>query len=137
MCNRLAAAAIAALVTTGSIAFAADDQPLTTPRLIATVKALADAGAAVPALNMRRSVECGAQAKLARAMPAATSRRTTPRPLPISSRSPINRPTSFVEPDREYAAEAFVALGQYYLDGILEGRLRPTPTMPRICSVTP
>ena len=27
MCNRLAAAAIAALVTTGSIAFAADDQP--------------------------------------------------------------------------------------------------------------
>ena len=73
MCNRLAAAAIAALVTTGSIAFAANDQP---PYPSATeayrqgVKALkAGRGvAALPALEYAaKHGVLGAQVKLARA----------------------------------------------------------------------
>jgi uncharacterized protein len=135
MCNRLAAAAIAALVTTGSIALAADDQP---PYPSATeayrqgVKALkADGGAAaLPALEYAaRHGVLGAQVKLARAyaagrdMPKDDVKAFTYFEQIADSQADIS-PTS---PIAKYAAEAFVALGQYYLDGIPQKPLVPNP----------
>lgn len=135
MCNRLAAAAFAALVATGSIAFAADDPP---PYPSATeayrqgVNALKAGGgvAAVPALEYAAKYGVlGAQVKLARAYAAgrdvpkddakafAYFEQIADSQADISPSSPIAK----------YAAEAFVALGQYYLDGIPEKPLAPNP----------
>ena len=135
MCNRLAAAALAALLTTGSMAFAADDQP---PYPSATeayrqgVDALkaGRAAAAVPALEYaaKRGV-LGAQVKLARAY---ASGRDVPKDdakafayfEQIADSQADISPSS---PVAKYAAEAFVALGQYYLDGIPERPLAANP----------
>jgi TPR repeat protein len=135
MCNRLAAAAIAALVTTGSIAFAADDQP---PYPSATeayrqgVKALKAGGgaSALPALEYAaRHGVLGAQVKLARAyatgrdMPKDDAKAFAYFEQIADSQADIS-PSS---PIAKYAAEAFVALGQYYLDGIPEKPLVANP----------
>ena len=135
MCNRLAAAAFAALVTTGSIAFAADDQPVypsATEAYRHGVKALkAGRGvAAVPALEYaaKRGV-LGAQVKLARAYALG---RDVPKDdakafayfEQIADQQADISPSS---PVAKYAAEAFVALGQYYLDGIPERPLVANP----------
>jgi exopolysaccharide production negative regulator len=126
ICNRLALVALAGLLTMVPVAVGADDPP---PYASATaayrqgVNALKAGRPAValPALEYaaKRGV-LGAQIKLARAYAAG---RDVPRndakaftyfeqiadqQADISPQSPIAK----------YAAEAFVALGQYYLDGI-------------------
>lgn len=135
MCNRLAAAALAALLTTGSMAFAAGDQPQypsATEAYRQGVKALkaGRAAAAVPALEYaaKRGV-LGAQVKLARAYAAG---RDVPKDdakafayfEQIADQQADINPSS---PIAKYAAEAFVALGQYYLDGIPERPLAANP----------
>ena len=120
MCNWLAAAGIAALVTIGSIAFAADDQPSypsATEAYRQGVKALKAGGgvAALPALEYAaKHGVLGAQVKLARAY-------ATGRDVPkddakafayfeqIADQQADISPSS---PIAKYAAEAFVALGQ-------------------------
>ena len=135
MCNRLALAAFAALVTMGSVAVASDDLP---PYASATeayrqgVKAL-KAGrpvTAVPALEYaaKRGV-LGAQVKLARAYAAG---RDVPKDdarafsyfEQIADQQADISPSS---PVAKYVAEAFVALGQYYLDGIPSMPLAANP----------
>lgn len=125
MCNRLAAASFAALVMMGSIAAAADELPYSsaTEAYRQGVKAL-KAGRpadAVPALEYaaKRGV-LGAQVKLARAY---ASGRDVPKDdakafayfEQIADQQADISPSS---PVAKYAADAFVALGQYYLDGI-------------------
>ena len=136
MCNRWALGALAALVTIGSIAVAADDPP---PYPSATeayrqgVKAL-KAGrpvTAMPALEYaaKRGV-LGAQVKLARGY---ASGRDMPKDdakafsyfEQIADQQADISPTS---PVAKYAAEAFVALGQYYLDGIPSLPLAANPS---------
>jgi exopolysaccharide production negative regulator len=134
-CNRLAAAALAAFLSAGSIAFAADDQPLypsATEAYRQGVKALkaGRAAAAVPALEYaaKRGV-LGAQVKLARAY---ASGRDVPKDdakafayfEQIADSQADISPSS---PIAKYAAEAFVALGQYHLDGIPERPLAANP----------
>jgi TPR repeat protein len=135
MCNRLAAAAFAALLTTGSIAFAADDPP---PYPSATeayrqgVSALKAGGgvAAVPALEYAAKYGVlGAQVKLARAYAAG---RDVPKNdakafVYFEQIADSQADISPASPIAKYAAEAFVALGQYYLDGIPEKPLAPNP----------
>jgi TPR repeat protein len=136
MCNSWALGALAALVTMGSIAVAADDPP---PYPSATeayrqgVKALkaGRAVAAVPALEYaaKRGV-LGAQVKLARGY---ASGRDVPKDAAkafsyfeqIADQQADISPTS---PVAKYAAEAFVALGQYYLDGIPAMPLAANPS---------
>jgi TPR repeat protein len=135
MCNRLAAAAFAALMTTGSIAFAADDPPpypsaTEAYRQGANALKAGSGVAAVPALEYAaRYGVLGAQVKLARAYAAgrdvpkddvkafAYFEQIADSQADISPSSPIAK----------YAAEAFVALGQYYLDGIPAKPLAPNP----------
>jgi len=135
MCNRTLGA-LAALVTMGSIAVAADDPP---PYPSATeayrqgVKALKAGRAvtAVPALEYaaKRGV-LGAQVKLARTY---ASGRDVPKDdakafsyfEQIADQQADISPTS---PVAKYAAEAFVALGQYYLDGIPSMPLAANPS---------
>jgi hypothetical protein len=130
MCNRLALATLAALLTMGPVAVGADDPP---PHASATeayrqgVNALkaGRVAVAVPALEYaaKRGV-LGAQIKLARAYSAG---RDVPKDdakafsyfEQIADQLADISPSS---PIAKYAAEAFVALGQYYLDGI--------PTLP-------
>lgn len=126
MCNKLALGALAVLVTMAPVAVSADDAP---PYASATeayrqgVNALKSdmPATAVPALEYaaKRGV-LGAQIKLARAyasgrdLPKDDAKAFTyfqqiaDQQADISPRSPIAK----------YAAEAFVALGQYYLDGV-------------------
>lgn len=126
MCNRLALGAFAALLTMVSVAIGADDPP---PYASATeayrqgVKALKSGrpATALPALEYAalRGV-LGAQVKLARAY---ASGREVPKDdakafsyfEQIADQQADISPSS---PIAKYAAEAFVALGQYYLDGI-------------------
>jgi TPR repeat protein len=130
MCNRLALAALAALLTMGPVAVGADDPP---PYASATeayrqgVNALKAGRVAIamPALEYaaKRGV-LGAQIKLARAYSAG---RDVPKDdakaftyfEQIADQLADISPSS---PIAKYAAEAFVALGQYHLDGI--------PTLP-------
>ena len=139
MCNRLALGALAALLTMGlamgPVAVGADDPP---PYPSATeayrqgVKAL-KAGrpaTAVPALEYaaQRGV-LGAQVKLARAY---ASGRDVPKDdakafayfEQIADSQADISPSS---PIAKYAAEAFVALGQYYFDGIPTKPLAANP----------
>jgi TPR repeat protein len=134
MCNRLALGALAALVTLGPVA--ADDAP---PYASATEAYRQGASAlksnmpatAVPALEYaaKRGV-LGAQVKLARAY---ASGRDLPKDdakafayfQQIADQQADISPSS---PIAKYAAEAFVALGQYYLDGIPEMKLSSNPS---------
>jgi TPR repeat protein len=125
-CNRLALGALAALVTLGPAVIAADDAP---PYASATeaYRQGADAlksdmpATAVPALEYaaKRGV-LGAQIKLARAysvgreVPKDDAKAFTYFEQIADQQADIS-PSS---PIAKYAAEAFVALGQYYLDGI-------------------
>jgi TPR repeat protein len=135
-CNRLALGALAALVTLGPAVIAADDAP---PYASATeaYRQGADAlksdmpATAVPALEYaaKRGV-LGAQVKLARAYASgrdlpkdeakafAYYQQIADQQADISPRSPIAK----------YAAEAFVALGQYYLDGVPDLKLSSNPS---------
>lgn len=136
MCNRLALGALAALMTLGPVAVGADDPP---PFASATeayrqgVSAL-KAGqpeAALAALEYaaKRGV-LGAEVKLARAYAAG---RDVPKDdakafsyfQQIADQQADISPSS---PIAKYVAEAFVALGQYYLDGIPALRLAPNPS---------
>ena len=126
MCNRLALGALAALMMLGSVKAGGDDPQ---PYLSATeayrqgVNALKAGRAAValPALEYAatRGV-LGAQIKLARAYSVG---RDVPKDdakafiyfEQIADQQADISPSS---PIAKYAAEAFVALGQYYLDGI-------------------
>jgi hypothetical protein len=133
MCNRLALGALAALVMLGPVAVGADDAP---PYASATaayregVSALkaGKPASALPALEYAASRGVlGAQIKLARAYASG-------RDLPqddakafiyfqqIADQQADISPSS---PIAKYAAEAFVALGQYYLDGIPAMPLEP------------
>jgi hypothetical protein len=136
MCNRLALGALAALMTMGPVAVLADDAP---PYASATeayrqgVSALKSnmPATAVPALEYaaKRGV-LGAQVKLARGYAAGRDlpkddakafsyfQQIADQQADISPRSPIAK----------YAAEAFVALGQYYLDGVPEMSLSSNPS---------
>ena len=135
MCNRLAAASFAAFLTIGSVAVAAEDPPYAsaTEAYRQGVKAL-KAGrpvTAVPALEYaaKRGV-LGAQVKLARAY---ASGRDVPKDdakafayfEQIADSQADISPTS---PIARYAAEAFVALGEYYLDGIPSMPLAANPS---------
>jgi len=126
MCNRLVLAALAALVTLGPVAVGADNPPPYASATeayrqgVAALKAGRPA-VALPALEYaaKRGV-LGAQIKLARAY-------STGRDVPkddakafiyfeqIADQQADISPSS---PIAKYAAEAFVALGQYYLDGV-------------------
>ena len=135
-CNRVALAVLAALLTMGPVAVGADDLP---PYASATeayrqgVNALKAGRAAValPALEYaaKRGV-LGAQIKLARAY---SSGRDVPKDdakaftyfEQIADQLADISPSS---PIAKYAAEAFVALGQYYLDGIPALPLASNPT---------
>lgn len=134
-CNRLALGALAALAMLAPLAAGADDAP---PYASATEAYRQGASAlksgmpatAIPALEYaaKRGV-LGAQVKLARAyasgrdLPKDDAKAFTyfqqiaDQQADISPRSPIAK----------YAAEAFVALGQYYLDGIPELKLSSNP----------
>lgn len=136
MCNRLALGAFAALLTMVSVAVGADDPP---PYASATeayrqgVKALKSGrpATALPALEYAalRGV-LGAQVKLARAY---ASGREVPKDdakafsyfQQIADQQADISPSS---PIAKYAAEAFVALGQYYVDGIPAMPLAPNPS---------
>ena len=135
-CNRLALGALAALVTMGPVMVVADDAP---PYASATEAYRLGANAlksdmpatAVPALEYaaKRGV-LGAQVKLARAyangrdLPKDDAKafsyfqQIADQQADISPRSPIAK----------YAAEAFVALGQYYLDGLPDLKLSSNPS---------
>ncbi len=136
MCNRLALGALAALMMLGPVEAGGDDPP---PFASATeayrqgVSALkaGQPAAALPALEYaaKRGV-LGAQIKLARAYAVgrdvpkddakafAYFQQIADQQADISPSSPIAK----------YAAEAFVALGQYYLDGIPAMPLAPNPS---------
>ncbi len=126
MCNRLALVALAGLLTLVPVAVGADEPPPYTSATEAYrqgVNALKAGRPAValPALEYaaKRGV-LGAQIKLARAYAAGRDvpkddakaftyfEQIADQQADISPKSPIAK----------YAAEAFVALGQYYLDGI-------------------
>src|SRR3990170_7915555 len=141
MCNRLALGALAALMTLGTVvalgpvAVGADDAP---PFASATEAYRQGASAlksgmpatAIPALEYAatRGV-LGAQVKLARAYASGRDlpkddakafsyfQQIADQQADISPRSPIAK----------YAAEAFVALGQNYFDGIPPTPLAPNP----------
>ncbi|HXG79255.1 MAG TPA: tetratricopeptide repeat protein [Methyloceanibacter sp.] len=135
MCNKLALGALATLVAMGPGGGRADDAP---PYASATeayrlgVNALKSdmPATAVPALEYaaKRGV-LGAQIKLARAyasgrdLPKDDAKAFTyfqliaDQQAEVSPRSPLAK----------YAAEAFVALGQYYLSGIPEMKLAANP----------
>jgi TPR repeat protein len=135
-CNRLALGALAALLAMGPLTAAADDAP---PYPSATeayrqgVNALKSnmPATAVPALEYaaKRGV-LGAQVKLARAY---ASGRDLPKDdvkaftyfQQIADQQADISPTS---PIAKYAAEAFVTLGQYYLDGLPEMKLSSNPS---------
>src|SRR3990170_1387364 len=136
MCNRLALGALAAFMILGPVTVGADDAP---PYASATEAYRQGASAlksgmpatAIPALEYaaKRSV-LGAQVKLARAYASGRDvpkddakafsyfQQIADQQADISPRSPIAK----------YAAEAFVALGQYYLDGIPAMPLAPNPS---------
>jgi len=136
MCNKLALGALAALVTMGPVAVSADDAP---PYASATEAYRQGATAlksdmpatAVPALEYaaKRGV-LGAQVKLARAYASGHDlpkddakafsyfQQIADQQADVSPRSPIAK----------YAAEAFVALGQYYLDGVPDMSLSSNPS---------
>lgn len=130
MCNRLALGALAALLMLGPVKAGGDDPPAyasATEAYRQGVNALKAGRAAValPALEYaaKRGV-LGAQIKLSRAYSVG---RDVPKDdakafiyfEQIADQQADISPSS---PIAKYAAEAFVALGQYYLDGI--------PTMP-------
>jgi TPR repeat protein len=137
MCNRLALGALAALMMLGPVEAGGDDPP---PFASATeayrqgVSALkaGRGAAALPALEYaaKRGV-LGAQVKLARAYASGRDdvakddakaflyfQQIADQQADISPSSPIAK----------YAAEAFVALGQYYLDGIPAMPLAANPS---------
>lgn len=136
MCNKLALGAFAALTLLGPVVVGADDAP---PYASATEAYRQGASAlksgmpatAIPALEYaaKRGV-LGAQVKLARAYASGRDlpkddakafsyfQQIADQQADISPRSPIAK----------YAAEAFVALGQYYLDGVPEMQLSSNPS---------
>ena len=136
MCNRLALGALAGLIMLGPVAVGADDAP---PYASATEAYRQGASAlksgmpatAIPALEYAatRGV-LGAQVTLARAYAAGRDmpqddakaffyfQQIADQQADISPSSPIAK----------YAAEAFVALGQYYVDGIPAMSLAPNPS---------
>lgn len=135
MCNRLALGALAAVLAMGPGLARADDAPpyasaTEAYRLGATALKSDMPATAVPALEYaaKRGV-LGAQVKLARAyasgrdLPKDDAKAFTyfqliaDQQADISPRSPVAK----------YAAEAFVALGQYYLDGLPELKLASNP----------
>ena len=137
MCNRLALGAFAALVMFGPVQAGGDDPP---PFTSATEAYRQGANAlksgrteeALPALEYaaKRDV-LGAQIKLARIY--ATGRDGVAEDdakaftyfQAIADQQADISPSS---PIAQYAAEAFVALGQYYLDGIASMPLAPNPS---------
>jgi hypothetical protein len=133
MCNRLALGALAALMMLGPVEAGGDDpQPYASAteayRQGASALKSGKPAAALPALEYaaKRGV-LGAQVKLARAYASGRDvpkddakafsyfQQIADQQADISPRSPIAK----------YAAEAFVALGQYYLDGIPAMSLAP------------
>lgn len=135
MCNRLALGALAALMMLGPVEAGGDDPPpyasaTEAYRQGASALKSGKSAAALPALEYaaKRGV-LGAQVKLARAYASgrdlpkddakafAYFQEIADQQADISPRSPIAK----------YAAEAFVALGQYYLDGIPAMSLAPNP----------
>jgi TPR repeat protein len=136
MCNRLALAALATLIMLGPVEAGGDD-PLPFASATEAYRQGASAlksgktAAALPALEYaaKRGV-LGAQVKLARAYASGRDvpkddakafsyfQQIADQQADISPRSPIAK----------YAAEAFVALGQYYLDGIPAMPLAPNPS---------
>ena len=136
MCNRLALGALAGLMMFGPVAVGADDAP---PFASATEAYRQGASAlksgmpatAIPALEYAatRGV-LGAQVKLARAY---ASGRDVPKDdakafsyfQQIADQQADISPSS---PIAKYAAEAFVALGQYYVDGVPAMSLAPNPS---------
>ena len=136
MCNRLALGALAALMMLGPVEAGGDDpQPYASAteayRQGASALKSGKPAAALPALEYaaKRGV-LGAQVKLARAYASGRDvpkddakafsyfQQIADQQADISPRSPIAK----------YVAEAFVALGQYYVDGIPALSLAPNPT---------
>jgi uncharacterized protein len=135
MCNRLAVGALGALMMLGPVAVGADDPP---PFASATEAYRQGANAmkagrtavALPALEYaaKRGV-LGAQLKLARAYAAGHDvpkddakafsyfQQIADQHAEISPSNPVAK----------YVGEAFVALGQYYVDGIPSKPLAPNP----------
>ena len=133
MCNRLALGALAALMMLGPVEAGGDDPPpfasaTEAYRQGASALKSGKTAAALPALEYaaKRGV-LGAQVKLARAY---ASGRDVPKDdakafsyfQQIADQQADISPSS---PIAKYAAEAFVALGQYYLDGIPAMSLAP------------
>ena len=136
MCNRLALGALAALMMLGPVEAGGDDPPpfasaTEAYRQGATALKSGQPAVALPALEYaaKRGV-LGAQVKLARAY---ASGRDVPRDdakafayfQQIADQQADISPSS---PVAKYAAEAFVALGQYYVDGIPAMKLAPNPS---------
>ncbi len=138
MCNRLALGAFAALVMFGPVQAGGDDPP---PPFTSATEAYRQGASALksgrteeslPALEYaaKRGV-LGAQIKLARIY--ATGRDGVAEDdakaftyfQAIADQQADISPSS---PIAQYAAEAFVALGQYYLDGIASMLLAPNPS---------
>jgi TPR repeat protein len=136
MYNKLALGALAALMMLGPVEAGGDDPPpfasaTEAYRQGASALKSGKAAAALPALEYaaKRGV-LGAQVKLAREYASGRDvpkddakafsyfQQVADQQADISPRSPIAK----------YAAEAFVALGQYYLDGIPAMSLAPNPS---------
>src|SRR4030042_1563647 len=136
MCNRLALGALAALMMLGPVEAGGDDPPpfasaTKAYRQGASALKSGKSAAALPALEYaaKRGV-LGAQVKLARAYASGRDlpkddakafsyfQQIADQQADISPRSPIAK----------HAAEAFVALGQYYPDGIPAMPLAPNPS---------
>ena len=136
MCNRLALGALAALMMLGPVEAGGDDPPpfasaTEAYRQGASALKSGKTAAALPALEYaaKRGV-LGAQVKLARAY---ASGRDVPKDdakafsyfQQIADQQADISPSS---PIAKYAAEAFVALGQYYVDGVPAMSLAPNPS---------
>jgi hypothetical protein len=136
MYNRLALGALVAFMSLGPVAIGADDPPpfasaTEAYRQGASALKSGKTAAALPALEYaaKRGV-LGAQVKLARAY---ASGRDVPKDdakafsyfQQIADQQADISPSS---PIAKYAAEAFVALGQYYVDGIPAISLAPNPS---------
>lgn len=136
MCNRLAVGALAALMMLGPVAVGADDPPpfasaTDAYRQGANAMKAGRAAVALPALEYaaKRGV-LGAQLKLARAYAAG---RDVPKDdaKAFSYFQQIADQHAEISPSNpvaKYVGEAFVALGQYYVDGIPSMPLAPNPT---------
>src|SRR3990172_10245208 len=137
MCSRTAAGALAALIVLGPVAVGADD---TAPPFAWATEAYGEGAAAmklgrtetaIPALEYaaERGV-LGAQLKLARAyavghdVPKNDSKAFSYFRQIADQNAEINP----MNPIAKYVGEAFVALGQYYVDGVPDMSLAPNPS---------